>query len=119
MNKSVVIFDEPNLEFRYGQRLKDPRDGLALFGPYDTNHPSHPASLSHMVIGTPEGIAKFQVWSDLMNWPATNAPKDKLRLWPPYPGFEAAYHAVWPSQPVITVILDRDKLLEASRLRDP
>lgn len=119
MNKSAVIFEEPSLEFHYGQKLKDPRDGLALFGPYDTNHSSHPASLTHMIVGTPEGIAKFKIWSDLMNWPATYAPKNKIRLWPPFPGFEAAFHATWPSQPVITVTLDREKLIEASRLRDP
>lgn len=119
MTKSVIIFDEPDLEFRYGQRLKDPRDGLALFGPYDTDQSSHPASVSHMLIGTPEGIAKFKVWSSIMNFPVTEAPKNKTRLWPPFPGFEAAYCATWPSQPVVTVTLDRNDLLKASRLRDP
>lgn len=119
MIKSLMIFDEPDLEFRYGQRLKDPRDGLALFGPYDTDHSSHPASLSHMLIGTLEGIAKFNVWSSMMNYAVTNAPKNRVRLWPPFPGFEAAYCATWPSQPVVTITVDRDNLLEASRLRDP
>ncbi len=118
MTNSVITFDEPNLEFRYGQRVKDPRDGLALFGPYDTEHSSHPASLSHMLLGTPEGIAKFKTWSSMMNYPATSAPKNNTRLWPPFPGFEAAYNAMWPSQPVVTATLDRETLLEASRLRD-
>jgi hypothetical protein len=119
MTDSVMIFDEPDLEFRYGQRLKDPRDGLALFGPHDTDLPSHPASLSHMLIGAPEGIAKFNIWSSMMNCAATNAPKNKVRLWPPFPGFEAAYSASWPTQPVVTATIERDSLLEASRLRDP
>lgn len=119
MIKSVIVFDEPDLEFRYGQRLKDPRDGLALFGPYDTDQSSHPTSLSHILIGTPEGIAKFKIWSSIMNYPATEAPRNKVRLWPPFPGFEAAYCATWPSQAVVTVTLNRDDLIEASRLRDP
>jgi hypothetical protein len=72
-----------------------------------------------MLIGTPEGIAKFKIWSSIMNYPAIEAPRTNLRLWPPFPGFEAAYCAIWPSQAVVTVTLDRDDLLRASRLRDP
>ena len=33
MNERVKVFSEPDLEFRYGQKAKDPRDGLGLFGP--------------------------------------------------------------------------------------
>lgn len=117
--RSAVIFDEPDLEFRYGQRLQDPRDGLALFGPYDTDESSHPASLTHILIGTPEGVAKFRIWSDIMNYPATDAPKGKVQLWPPFPGFDAAYSAKWPKEPVATATIDRDELLAASKLRDP
>ena len=42
MNSSLLLFREPDLEFRYNQRIKDPRDGLTLFGPYDADHASHP-----------------------------------------------------------------------------
>jgi hypothetical protein len=37
MSNPLMIFEEPDLEFRFGQKLKDPHDGLALFGPYDAN----------------------------------------------------------------------------------
>ena len=118
-NNSAIVFDEPDLEFRYGQRLQDPRDGLALFGPYDTDQSSHPASLSYMVVGTPEGIASFSLWSGMMNSPVSSAPRNNIRLWPPFPGFGAAFNATWSERPVITITLDRENLLEASRIRDP
>ena len=28
--QSVIVFDEPELEFRYEQKMADPRDGLSL-----------------------------------------------------------------------------------------
>lgn len=119
MNNQAIIFDEPELEFRYSQRLQDPRDGLALFGPYDSDQSSHPASLSHMVIGTPEGIAEFKLWSSMMNSPVSNAPRNNIRLWPPFPGFQAAFNSVWPEQPVVTITVERKNLIEASRISDP
>ena len=114
MKREVVVFDEPPLEFRYGQRLPDPRDGLSLFGPCDTDEPSHPHSVSHGVIGPPEGIEAFSAWAEAMNqaWLppekkpnpfaraaapsaaelADNQPKERLdRVWPVFPGFEAAF----------------------------
>jgi len=118
MNK-IIIFTEPDLEFRYGQQLKDPRDGLSLFGPFDADQPSHPTSISYMLVGTKEGIDNFRAYSEIINYPAVEAPRKKTRLWPPFPGFEAVYHSKWPSRAVLTETLDRDEVLEASRLRDP
>lgn len=119
MGDSLIVFDEPELEFRYGQRSVDPRDGLAVFGPYDTDQPSHPASLPYIVLGTDEGISKFRLWSTMSGYPATFAPKGHLRLWPPFPGFEAAFSAIWPPEPVFATAVARKDLLESSRLRDP
>ena len=44
MTNAVTILSEPELEFRYGQRLLQPQDGLGLFGPYDTDASSHPGT---------------------------------------------------------------------------
>lgn len=118
MSSSLIVFREPELEFRYNQWVKDPRDGLALFGPYDADQPSHPKSMPYIVLGTPDGIADFATWADMMNAPAIEAPDDNYRLWPPFPGFEAAFCAPWPAKPVWTYAIDRDELLEASRKRD-
>ena len=59
MLSEVKILDEPALEFRYGQPVTDPRDGLSLFGPYDADAPGHPSALSYGVVGTGEGIDLF------------------------------------------------------------
>lgn len=118
MNSSLLLFREPDLEFRYNQRIKDPRDGLTLFGPYDADHASHPKSLPYIVLGTGQGITDFSVWSSLMNAPAIAAPGDNYRLWPPFPGFEAAFHAAWPTRPVWTYEIDSDNLSDASRQRE-
>jgi hypothetical protein len=119
MTKSIIIFNEPELEFRYGQRVKDPHDGLALFGPFDADLPSQPGSLTYVVLGTNDGIAQFNTWSEAMNRPAIEAPKGNQRLWPPFPGFEVAFCSDWPREPVWSFSIDRDKLIEASRHPDP
>ena len=118
MTSSVILFDEPDLEFRYGQRMQDPRDGLALFGPFDADHPSRPRSLSYIVLGTDKGIEKFHVWSKLTSAPCIEAPKGNHRLWPPFPGFEAAFCTEWPENPIWTFSIDENDLITASRQHD-
>lgn len=119
MSESVMIFGEPELEFRYGQRAKDPHDGLALFGPYDADLPSRPGSLSYVLLGHPDGLNRFRVWSAAMSRPATEAPRRNDRLWPPYPGFEAAFSAEWRSEPLWSYLINEDELLRASRHPEP
>lgn len=118
MNKSIIVLSEPELEFRYTQRMIDPRDGLALFGPFDTDLPSGPGGLSHIVIGTSIGIINFKKWADAMNCSAIFAPKENQRLWPPFPGFEAAFCSRWSSEPVRSYQIDRNRLIEISRYSD-
>ncbi len=115
MTKSIIPFNEPELEFRYSQRTKDPHDGLSLFGPYDADMPSHPGSMPYILLGTKSGINKFERWSSLMNSPAIDAPRDNWQLWPPFPGFEAAFCCHWPDKPVWQFEIDEEKLTEASR----
>ncbi|MEZ4614734.1 MAG: hypothetical protein R2867_04350 [Caldilineaceae bacterium] len=82
MANSVIVFDEPDLEFRYEQRLIDPRDGLALFGPYDADSSSQPGTLTYTVIRTSEGIAKFSSWASRMNSPTVEEINRNHLLWP-------------------------------------
>lgn len=114
MNEHVIAFAEPPLEFRYGQQTPDPRDGLALFGPYDADLPTRPGSLPYIVLGTSEGIAKFGVWSKIMSQPSVNAPNNNTRLWPPYPGFEAAFCAEWYEEPFWSYEIDSTELEDAA-----
>lgn len=118
MRDSVILFGEPELEFQYGQRVKDPRDGLSLFGAYDVGTVAQPRSVSYILLGTDEGQAKFRAWAKQMNQPALAAPKDNHRLWVPFPGFEAAFHSEFPEDPVWTGSVAADALLEASHQKD-
>lgn len=118
MNNPIVVFDEPELEFRYGQRVIDPRDGLSLFGPYDTDSPTHPKTISYITIGTKDGITKYSQWVSIINNPAVSAPKDRTQIWPPYPGFEAAFNSEFAPNPLYSHEVDLKKLHEASIQRN-
>ena len=118
INSAVQILSEPSLEFRYGQRVTDPRDGLSLFGPFDADTSSHPDSLSYGVVGTKKGIELFQRWSEAMGSAWTEAPHDNTQKWPPYPGFRVAFNSDWRSEPVWTLPLDDRKLSDAARRHD-
>lgn len=115
---NTLLFDEPELEFQFNQRVKDPRHGLSLFGAYDANSASGPGSVSYIVLGTEEGQAKFHAWAREMNQPALSAPKDNYRLWVPFPGFEAAFQSEFPEIPVWSGNIDSDALSKASHLND-
>lgn len=118
MNNKLLVFSEPDLEFRYGQMAKDPRDGLGLFGPFDADLPSHPKQ-NYIVLGTSKGIDSFNNWSTHMNRPVMDAPNENFRLWPPFPGFQVAFNQKFPETPIWSFVIDENKLLYASRLSDP
>jgi hypothetical protein len=99
---------------------------LALYGPFSAGSPSHPQSPAYIVIGTPEGNNAMQAWCTAMNQSFASLDKNlpdrtarKQRLWPPYPGFEVAFGTKWSERPAASFELDKDKLLEASRKKDP
>src|SRR5262245_50379109 len=57
----LVVVEEPMLEFRHGQKLGYPRDGLYLYGPVDER--ADLKTVRYGVIGTPQGIERFRSWS--------------------------------------------------------
>lgn len=114
----VNILEEPRLEFRYGQALADPHDGLAVFGPYDADLPAQPRNINLAVVGTQSGIERFAAFSKAIASPiATTSPRP--RLWPMFPGFEAVFGARWPDSPSWTGVINEAQLDEAARLHDP
>ena len=122
MEAKLTVLEEPLLDFGFGQPAQDPRDGLGLFGPFERDKPSHPASPGYVVLGAPEGVDLFETWSESMNRPAAYVDrqgKRPHRLWPPFPGFEVAFAARWHEQPLARFLLDREELLTASRRKDP
>lgn len=117
MPPKVILFEEPKIEFRYGQQLEDPHDGLSLFGPFDSDLQG-PKSIRYGVIGTDYGIRLLEEWSRAMNRPIIQA-NDNKKLWPPFPGFDVAFNCMWPEKPSWSFSLNEKDLICASHNRNP
>ena len=61
----IGFFPEPLLEFRMGQKLVYPRDGLYLHGPVG-NIDQLPA-IRYGVIGTADGVRRFRNWAEALS----------------------------------------------------
>jgi hypothetical protein len=118
-NNTITVLEEPFLEFRYSQRVHDPRDGLSLFGPVDVDTDHHPRNISYGLVGTRDGITQFKVFSDFLRnaTPSRAEPLNRI-LWPVFPGFETAYNCVFPENPTRKFEVNSEKLMETSRLQD-
>lgn len=119
MLEGVTVLGEPTLEFRYGQPMADPHDGLSMFGPYDADLPSHPRNIAYGVIGAAPGVESFGHWARTVQGPIPTDDGLDRRLWPAFPGFEAAFACAWPSRPAHTITLDRIQLEVDSKDKDP
>ncbi len=123
----IEVLDEPLLEFNHHQRLQDPHDGLTLFGPYGVGTPAHPKSILYGLIATPEGVTAFGEWSRTISGAVCVDPERDSqglkrvnpKLWPPFPGFEAAFCSTWPERPAWVRELDRTTLIAKARDLDP
>ena len=114
MNRNLIYFDEPKLAFGYNQTTEDPRDGLALFGPYE-NFVSH--SIQAGVIGTKEGIEKYTEFVKRLEKPIISNNIQR----PSFLGFESIFGVRWPNTPAITRTLDEDildELLDIGNLQE-
>lgn len=123
--KSAHQFDfdylgEPYLEFRYNQRALDPKVGLTIFGPYDTDSPSHPKNISYGIIGTEKGIELSKKFFEQIQGPiSSKTGSENPRLWPIFPGFQVIFNCHLPSKPTKTFPIDEDSLIESSKNYDP
>jgi hypothetical protein len=115
----VRVLPEPLLEFRYGQSVQLPHDGLSLFGPVDADTGHHPKAISYAMIGTPQGIERFSSFSMALRKPQFPPAGKSPQLWPMFPGFEAAFACEWPKQATKALEVDGDALDEESRHLDP
>jgi hypothetical protein len=113
MTDTFHFLGEPLLQFGHGQTAEDPHDGLALFGPAEprTQLPDN------IVIGTTQGIELWKEWCAALNSPAACIDPGRHRAWPPFPGFDVAFGAHWPS-PIRSYPLDEGLLSEAARKAD-
>lgn len=114
--KNLVYLKEPQLLFRHGQTMEDPRDGLTLLGPFD---PAQNYGVKYGVIGTADGIRRVKAWISKIQRPVAELEKTRKR--PPFPGFEAAFGIPWSPKPLIEIVFDeaalRKKVLIGDRYK--
>ncbi|MBN9368575.1 MAG: hypothetical protein J0H59_16295 [Comamonadaceae bacterium] len=113
MSNTFHFLGEPLLEFGHGQTAEDPHDGLALFGPAEAKQQLP----DNIVLGTASGIEAWKNWCAALNAPASCIDPARHRAWPPFPGFDVAFGAKWPS-PIRSYAIDAAKLSDASRKAD-
>jgi hypothetical protein len=118
MTSNAKVLNEPTLEFRHGQQLTRPHDGLSLFGPYDADLGSRPGAVTYSVVGSPEGVESFRKFTSQLRRPTPGPGGKSPDLWPEFPGFDVAFEADWPAMPAWEATVDLDKLLDAASLHD-
>lgn len=122
-SRALRHLDEPLLQFKYGQCLVYPRDGLYLFGP--VGDPGDDIStVPYGVIGVSEGVRRFTSWADrVRGYIDIPAPGPRSRAVEPqhvpFPGFQEAFHAEWPAKARSTIAdLDSAELERVLRIEN-
>lgn len=104
---------EPLVQFRHGQCVEDPRDGLALFGPLE----SPPVDGVRVgVVGTPLGLSLYKAWAERLTHALVPDIDDVRRV--AFPGFEAVFQATWRPKPSIEIAIPDAALKRALYLDD-
>ncbi len=90
----VDHFDEPALEFVFGQRTAHPKDGLFLYGPHGRAAKTHDVRIG--LVGTARGIGFFKAWAKRLHGridvppPGKGEKADRLHL-ANFPGLEEVF----------------------------
>lgn len=113
MRYQMIWVPEPQLAFRYGQTMEDPRDGLTLFGPLEE---THPPAIRYGVVGTETGVQKFREWVEALQKPIFS---QDGRSRPFFPGFEAAFRCEMLSVPYKTKLVNERELNRRVHQADP
>jgi hypothetical protein len=100
--RELIYIDEPNILFGYNQKLQDPRDGLSLFGPYDTIY-----GINSGVIATKDGLNKFKSYLSSIQKPVYNT--DPIKR-PMFPGFETIFNAKWETDTILFKEITRKEI---------
>lgn len=106
---------EPLLRFGYDQCLDSPKNGLFLFGPLiDSRSPSQ---MRIGVIGTPQGIEQFSLWTEKVTAYIPAATPEAAHHFA-FPGFESIFRARWSRTPVIEIPVSAAEISRRIRISD-
>ena len=112
----LVHVAEPALAFGFGQTAEHPKDGLFLFGPPASNQ--NPARMDVGVIGTAQGIARYEQWVRALGTTIAAPEKGKEENKMMWPGFQAIFGVPWPAKPFATCVIDGKELSRRIRIED-
>jgi hypothetical protein len=116
----LIHVPEPQLEFRFGQTVEYPRDGLYLFGPVDAVN--EPRQVRYGVIGTPTSLRRFKDWasqvSSFIDVPPPRRMSKALEAHHvAFPGFSESFFATWPTEPSRTITdIDEQTLFDSMHI---
>lgn len=110
----VDVIDEPELSFGFDQKATFAKDGLMWFGPVDDTQ--KPSVMRVGIVGSPKGFAYYQNWVKQIALPIPAEKEATHHI--PFPGFEAVFATQWPEQPICTLKISEQKILETIRIRD-
>jgi hypothetical protein len=115
----ILHIREPNLEFAHAQTTTHPKDGLFLFGPY--NSKQKPKEVRLGVIGTQKGIDYFKKWAERLKHrvevppPGKGEKQDRLHL-ANFPGIEEALGVTFDLGAFVTYPIDPKEIDAATRI---
>ena len=104
MTKELVFLPEPSLLFGHNQRALDPKDGLTLFGPFESTGSQ---SVQVGVIGTQLGLQLYSQFVARVNNPIFSEDHRKRAS---FPGFGAVYGINWPIMPAFGLVIADDEI---------
>jgi len=116
---AVLHFDEPSLEFGFGQTTAHPKDGLFLFGPY--SRPKKTKEIRVGVIGTTTGLGYFRGYIEKLKKrvevppPGKSEKKDRLHL-ANFPGLEEAFGITINLDELVSHSVDPKAIDKATRI---
>lgn len=110
--QKLVAYDEPRLRFAYDQKLRDPKEGLTLFGPPEVLN-----GVQYGLVGTSEGIRQFEAWAARLQTPIPADPEVASSAM--FPGFETVFRTSWPTKPRVFIEVDGKALARTVKVTDP
>ena len=117
-NPRTIALDhlpEPKLLFAYGRTAEDPKTGLFIYGP-----PNSEIQGSYMrlgIIGTSIGLSLARRWIIRMRGHIPTTRTDSGQYLP-FPGFDSVFGMVWRDEATVEIVLDEAKLLESLFIGD-
>lgn len=114
---NIVVFDEPKLEFAFGQKASCPKVGLTYYGPSDLNTQNHPGKIHYACIGEVDRGNLIKEFIRAVKEPILS--KGKENIWPLFPGFQAVFHCELPDEPACYQEFDSSRLVTALENKNP